>query len=306
MTYWGSAPIILVSADTEEGMAAASRSVETSGGRIAASVDIDMATDRLDSQVAIDLVWVDVAVDHGPALDRLLDRLAAGTERGDFSALVVIPAELVDIVASRIGGSAVSIQVGRNAHALDAALADRLARAVPQLREDSGDEAIRRHDFPMEDDDQPHRPVPLLSEGSREGTRRGYEPSPRQTVVDAGLIRDIIRARRLRDELFGGGLFADPAWDMLLDLMAARIERREVAVSSLCIAAAVPATTALRWIKQLTEAGLLRRVADPDDGRRVFIELTGQAAAAMEAYFSAMPAGARCWPAGPERSANRA
>jgi hypothetical protein len=293
MVYWGSAPIILVSADTEEGMAAASRSVEAAGGRIAASVDIDTATDRLDSQVAIDLVWVDVAVDHGPALDRLLERLAVGAARGDFAAMVVIPSELVDIVASQIGGSAVSILVGRNARALDAALADRLARAAPQLREDGGDEAIRRHDFPMESFDQPHRPIPLLREGGDDGEGRGYEPPPRPAVVDAGMIRDIIRGRRLRDELFGAGLFADPAWDILLDLMAARIERRPVAVSSLCIAAAVPATTALRWIKQLTEADLLRRVADPDDGRRVFIELTDHAAAAMEAYFAAMPAGAR-------------
>lgn len=107
------------------------------------------------------------------------------------------------------------------------------------------------------------------------------------------VIRDIIRARRLREELFGAGLFADPAWDILLDLTAARIEGRSVAVSSLCIAAAVPATTALRWIKQLTEAGLLRRVADPDDGRRVFIELTDRAAAAMTAYFAAVPGGVR-------------
>ena len=61
---------------------------------------------------------------------------------------------------------------------------------------------------------------------------------------------------------------------MLLDLMAARLEENRVAVSSLCIAAAVPATTALRWIKALTDRGLFVRVADPQDGRRVFIELS--------------------------------
>ena len=81
--------------------------------------------------------------------------------------------------------------------------------------------------------------------------------------VDAASIRSIIRARRLRDHYFRGGLFADPAWDMLLDLMAARLEKNRVAVSSLCIAAAVPATTALRWIKALTDSGLFVRAADP-------------------------------------------
>jgi DNA-binding MarR family transcriptional regulator len=74
---------------------------------------------------------------------------------------------------------------------------------------------------------------------------------------------------------------------MLLDLAASRIEQRPVAVSSLCIAAAVPATTALRWIKQLTDADLFRRVSDPLDGRRIFIELTDRAAQAMRAYLTA-------------------
>jgi predicted transcriptional regulator len=63
-------------------------------------------------------------------------------------------------------------------------------------------------------------------------------------------------------------LFADPAWDMLLDLLQAEIAQHRVPVSSLCIAAAVPATTALRWIKTMTDVGLFKRRADPHDGRR--------------------------------------
>ena len=105
--------------------------------------------------------------------------------------------------------------------------------------------------------------------------------------VDAGLVRTMIRARRLRDQFFHSEIFADPAWDMLLDLFAARLESRRVAVSSLCIAAAVPPTTALRWIKSLCDQGLFVRVADAEDGRRVFIELSDSAAAAMETYLRA-------------------
>ncbi|WP_191992973.1 winged helix DNA-binding protein [Sphingomonas parva] len=110
------------------------------------------------------------------------------------------------------------------------------------------------------------------------------QPRPR---VDAALVRAIIRARRLRDHYFRSELFADPAWDMLLDLYAARLDRQRVAVSSLCIAAAVPATTALRWIKSLTDQRLFVRIADPQDGRRVFIELSDEAAAGLEAYLVA-------------------
>jgi DNA-binding MarR family transcriptional regulator len=91
--------------------------------------------------------------------------------------------------------------------------------------------------------------------------------------------------RRLRDRYFDPGLFADPAWDMLLDLMAARQERVQVAVSSLCIASAVPPTTALRWIRMMTENGLFERVSDPVDGRRVFIRLSDAAADAMTRYL---------------------
>ncbi len=100
-------------------------------------------------------------------------------------------------------------------------------------------------------------------------------------------VRKIIRTRRLRDRFFDPSLFADPAWDMLLDLMAARIENARVAVSSLCIAAAAPPTTALRWIKAMTDHALFERRADPDDGRRIFIRLSDSAMHGMARYFEA-------------------
>ncbi len=101
-------------------------------------------------------------------------------------------------------------------------------------------------------------------------------------------IRRILRLRRLRDQYFDPSLFADPAWDMLLDLLAARLEHAQVAVSSLCIAAAVPPTTALRWIKAMTDHGLFERCADPEDGRRIFIRLSDRAMQGMGRYFEAM------------------
>lgn len=284
MTQWGSGPVILVFADTEEGATAASRSVKAADGRIAASVDIDTATQRLDDQVAVDLVLLDIVDDHGPTLDALLDRLAEGAGRRDYMVLIVIPPVLVDIVSARAEGEGIDVLVGRDS--LDETLTDRLTRPALQLHEDDDDEPMVRRRFPKDDFEQGEPAAAMLHEDGD-----GYSTSP--TTADASAIRDIIRARRLREDLFGAGLFADPAWDILLDLMAARIEGRSVAVSSLCIAAAVPATTALRWIKQLTDAGLLRRVADPDDGRRVFIELTDNAATAMATYFAAVPSGAR-------------
>jgi hypothetical protein len=103
--------------------------------------------------------------------------------------------------------------------------------------------------------------------------------------ISPALIRGIIKQRRLRDSFFPSELFADPAWDILLDLMAARLEGKPVSVSSLCIAAAVPPTTALRWITAMTHNQMLVRQDDPDDARRVFIGLSDQTAVDLEHYL---------------------
>jgi hypothetical protein len=118
-------------------------------------------------------------------------------------------------------------------------------------------------------------------------------PSSAAAVLpDARLVRRIIRQRQLRARFLDGEIFADPAWDMLLDLTASRIEGKRVSVTSLCIAAAVPPTTALRWIGQMVEAGLFVRVNDDTDRRRAFIALSDEAAAAMARYFAEIVMGA--------------
>ena len=107
----------------------------------------------------------------------------------------------------------------------------------------------------------------------------------RVPLPDPRLVRTIIRRRQLRSQFFEDELFADPAWDMLLDLTAARAEHRRVSVTSLCIASGVPTTTALRWIKVLEQAELVTRVEDDTDRRRVFITLTERGAETMARYF---------------------
>jgi DNA-binding MarR family transcriptional regulator len=69
-------------------------------------------------------------------------------------------------------------------------------------------------------------------------------------------------------------------------LLQAEIAQHRVAVSSLCIAAAVPATTALRWLKTMVSQGIFLRRADPHDGRRVFVELAPEASTALRRYFA--------------------
>jgi len=109
--------------------------------------------------------------------------------------------------------------------------------------------------------------------------------SERPPLPDPRHVRQVIAGRQARAKFFDAEMFADPAWDMLLDLTAAHAEHSRVSVTSLCIAAAVPATTALRWIKQLVDSGVFERVADAADRRRAFIGLSDHSAEAMARYF---------------------
>ncbi len=106
-------------------------------------------------------------------------------------------------------------------------------------------------------------------------------------------IRTLIRHRRDRMRFFPPELFADPAWDILLDLAAARLEGSSVPISSLCIAANVPTTTALRWIATMVDIGLLARRADPLDRRRIYVDLTAAGWDRMTDYFASQTAIAR-------------
>lgn len=109
-------------------------------------------------------------------------------------------------------------------------------------------------------------------------------------LPDPRLVRAMIARRQARAKFFDAELFSDPAWDMLLDLTAAHAEHQRVSVTSLCIAASVPATTALRWIKQLVESGVFERIADSSDRRRAFIALSERSVEAMARYFASLEA----------------
>lgn len=107
----------------------------------------------------------------------------------------------------------------------------------------------------------------------------------------AGKVRSIQRARINRSRLFDPDLFADPAWDILLDLYASSLEQRRVSVAGLGAASGVPATTSLRWVTVLEERELIVRRTDPLDGRRVFVMLTAKGSSIMREYFQTLPEG---------------
>ena len=98
----------------------------------------------------------------------------------------------------------------------------------------------------------------------------------------------IVGGGRIRDRHFPTNLIAGPAWDILLGLTAARLEGRQISISSAAIAAAVPTATALRLIKQLLDLGLIERVLDPMDKRRTFIQVTEDTFERMTMFADAL------------------
>lgn len=292
---------ISIFADSESGQERAQSIAIQLGARVLFCGMISDGLTRLAHYPAGDTIFVDVAADAGAGLDVFLDRLDALGRVERIPILVNSTIDVLDQVAARLNAPSVSLMSQASASDWIAALALFGAVRKPVLHDAAVDDSMRLQR--LADDVQRiaqtladlvgnEQSAPLR--GGRDvliGFRAdpgGYgAPKSAVTVAD---VRAIIRLRRLRDRFFRSDLFADPAWDMLLDLMAARLERVRVAVSSLCIAAAVPPTTALRWIKTMSDNGMFIRVADPEDGRRVFIELSDGAASAMAAYLSAAKA----------------
>lgn len=131
----------------------------------------------------------------------------------------------------------------------------------------------------------------IVSNGEPLRNIQGAEPAaplpdqltPHELIREAHLAYEL---RRKREAIFAGlELFGEPAWDMLLDLYGAHVKGQLVSVSSACIASAGPATTALRWLGTLQQAGLVERTSDPQDQRRVLVRLTRKGIQQMEIYL---------------------
>lgn len=291
---------ISVFADCEIGLQTTQSIAENVGARILFRGLVDHGVERLANYTAGDGVLVDVTDNESATLDIFLDQLNAIARTDRIPVIVNSIPECLDRVAARLDAPSVALLCQADRAEWIAALAMFGVVGDPVLHDIIVDDSVRLQR--LADDVQRiartladlvgNAPPPMhgVSDaliGFRAQSKGDMLPPKSVTMTD---VRAIIRLRRMRDRFFRSDLFADPAWDMLLDLMAARLERIQVAVSSLCIAAAVPPTTALRWIKTMTENGILVRVADPEDGRRVFIELSDGAASGMAAYLSAAKA----------------
>lgn len=88
-----------------------------------------------------------------------------------------------------------------------------------------------------------------------------------------------------RQAVLGRGLFADPAWNILLDLFLSNHHGRDLSVTAACIGSGSSSATALRYIAMLVQRGLVDRMADEHDRRRTYVRLTAKGWNAMVALF---------------------
>lgn len=288
LNYSDKAPI-LIGANSDEAMARAVRTVEGAGGRIGDRMALHSARERIELQAAASAVWIEVDRDCGVDMDEVLDCIARNVAEGRFAAVVSATAELIDPIAARMIGEGVELIVDADDGERAAAFAIASARAgmTQRLSDVASDQNAARLRQLSDEVSRIAATLARLSAGPPVPPRVA-ELSPKSEVpeVSAEAVRSVIRARRLRARYFPEELFADPAWDMLLDLLQAEIAHLRVPVSSLCIAAAVPATTALRWLKTMVSEGIFVRRADPHDGRRVFVELAPETSHALRRYFA--------------------
>lgn len=100
----------------------------------------------------------------------------------------------------------------------------------------------------------------------------------------ARIAEAIYRDRRNRAKVLGVE-FGEPQWDILLDLFIQAVRSNRVSVTSACIAADVPPSTALRALDQLAGAGMVARKEDVEDRRRVWVSLTPKGIRAMRSFL---------------------
>jgi len=116
------------------------------------------------------------------------------------------------------------------------------------------------------------------SGGAAQGATRPEDSSLRT-------LKLLQKLQEARSSIFGEAVMPEPAWEMLAELMRARLAGQHLSVTSLALSSKSPMTTALRRIEDLIQGGLAARMPDPTDRRRTYVELTPEGMARMQLFL---------------------
>jgi CheY-like chemotaxis protein/DNA-binding MarR family transcriptional regulator len=112
------------------------------------------------------------------------------------------------------------------------------------------------------------------------------QPSPaRPEDTSLRTLKLLQKLQEARSSIFGEAVMPEPAWEMLAELMRARLAGQHLSVTSLALSSKSPMTTALRRIEDLIQGGLAARMPDPADRRRTYVELTPEGMARMQLFL---------------------
>lgn len=133
----------------------------------------------------------------------------------------------------------------------------------------------------LDDEHGRHRPEP----GESDRSRKRYEKEPKSIML-LRAAKEEYEERQRRFKHFDIELFGEPSWDILLDLYIADIAGKALPVTTVCVGARVPSSTALRWINVLEARGHIARSHSEDDKRVNLLRLSAEARASLDTYFS--------------------
>ncbi len=119
--------------------------------------------------------------------------------------------------------------------------------------------------------------------GRREATARAAAARLEETSLRT--LKLLQKLQEARTSIFGEAVMPEPAWEMLAELMRARLAGQHLSVTSLALSSKSPMTTALRRIEDLIQGGLVARLPDPSDRRRTYVELTPEGMARMQLFL---------------------
>ncbi|MFC7536803.1 hypothetical protein ACFQPG_05405 [Sphingomonas sp. GCM10030256] len=213
---------VLVVANTDAAVSRARRTIEGGGHHGGRPMSIAEAGERLDTAAQTGLIWIEIEELDSQA-EQLLQRVDAEVGSGRYGAVVAAPPELIDPVTAWILHPDVELVIGRNEIDRAAALSLATLRAPnTAVRDSNADEGAARLRQLSEEVSRIASTLARLSGEAGPASPASVLQAPATAelpAVPGDAVRSIIRARRARGNYLPADLFADPAWDMLLDLL---------------------------------------------------------------------------------------
>ncbi|MHA6766133.1 hypothetical protein [Sphingobium ummariense] len=104
------------------------------------------------------------------------------------------------------------------------------------------------------------------------------------TVNRCSMVDFAEQVQRLRADEFGRDLFTIPAFEMLLDLYTCR-SRQPRSLTALTAASSASERNSQRIVHRMAQRGLVKLRRDPNDGRRILVELEPAARELLDRFF---------------------